>query len=348
MENNLNPAPSWPADFLSLAYSRIAFPLLRRSCGVNPLTIYYHIVGDHEVSHISNLYTFRNVSQFKRDMDVLLKYFRPLALPVFLAFRRRKEAPPRNSFMLTFDDGLRECYEVIAPILERRSIPATFFLCSAFVDNRDMAYDLKKSLLADLLRKRSASSVEERRVRAALAEIGQVEASLSAAVLRVDYGRKRVLDEIAKILDFDFSAYLKTASPYLTSEQVRELLRMGHSVGAHSIDHPRFADVSLAEQIHQTLESVRFVREKFSVDYGAFSFPHSDARISQEFFREIFATGEVDICFGNQGLLEDSVPGNLQRTSMERTMLPAEGILGRSYARRFAKALAGELVVRRT
>ena len=36
------------------------------------------------------------------------------------------------------------------------------------------------------------------------------------------------------------------------SEQVIELLKLGHAVGAHSIDHPRYADLSLEEQLHQT------------------------------------------------------------------------------------------------
>ena len=103
---------------------------------------------------------------------------------------------------------------------------------------------------------------------------------------------------------------------------------MGHSVGAHSIDHPRYADLDLEDQLHQTRASIRFVKERFGLPYGAFSFPHSDAEVTNEFFSRLFATGEVDLCFGNQGLLNDSVRRNIQRSSMEKTRMPAEAILG--------------------
>ena len=125
------------------------------------------------------------------------------------------------------------------------------------------------------------------------------------------------------------------------------MLQLGHAVGAHSIDHPRYADLSLGEQLHQTRTSVRFVKERFGIDYGAFSFPHSDAHVSKEFFREIFVDGELDVCFGNQGLLDDDVHRNIQRSSMEEAGKPAEAILGRGYVRRLFKSTTGHLVIRR-
>jgi peptidoglycan/xylan/chitin deacetylase (PgdA/CDA1 family) len=339
---------SFSSRIACAVYSKAAFPLFRTISAINPLVVYYHIVSDKDVPHVKNLYQFRSVSQFKRDLDVFLRLFRPVSLQDFLASLEEKQALASGSFMLTFDDGLKECYEVVAPILKLNGIPATFFLCSAFVDNKELAYDHKKSLLSGLLRSRRLSSAQDSQIRAVLEEVGIVEPSLVSALLSVDYHRKHVLDQIAALLEYDFSAYLKTVQPYLTSEQVIGLVKMGHAIGAHSIDHPRYADLPLTEQVHQTLESVRFVKERFSLTYGAFSFPHSDANISREFFRETFTSGDVDVCFGNQGLMEDSEARNVQRSSMEKTSLPAEAVLGRGYARCFLKAATGGRVVKRT
>jgi peptidoglycan/xylan/chitin deacetylase (PgdA/CDA1 family) len=118
-------------------------------------------------------------------------------------------------------------------------------------------------------------------------------------------------------------------------------------MGAHSIDHPRYADLPLADQLHQTRESLNFVKKQFALDYGVFSFPHSDALVSRAFYREASAPGGVEVFFGNQGLLEDCVPQSVQRTSMEKTALPAEAILGKSYARRCFKKVTGRLMIRR-
>ena len=310
-------------------YSRAAFPLLRRVFPVNPLVVYYHLVSDRQVAHVQNLYAFKTVSQFKRDMETLLRFFQPVSLQDFLQILDGKRRPARNSFLLTFDDGLKECYEIIAPILRLHGIPATFFLCSAFVDNKELAYDHKKSLLSDAVRSNKVSSVQKEQVRATLERAGIAEPSLVAGLLRVDYGRRLVLDEIATLLDYDFTDYLNRLQPYLTSGQVASLLKMGHAVGAHSIDHPRYSDLTLPAQLHQTRESVRFVKERFSINYGAFSFPHSDANVSTTFFRETLGDGEVDVCFGNQGLMEEPVRRNVQDHPWRNRRCPPRGFWGK-------------------
>jgi peptidoglycan/xylan/chitin deacetylase (PgdA/CDA1 family) len=330
------------------AFANISFPFFRSRSGVNPLVVYYHLVSDNEVPHVSNLYMFRSVSQFKRDMDVLLRFFHAVSLQDFLLSLNGQQKLPKNSFLLTFDDGLAECYEIIAPILKQKGIPATFLLCSAFVDNKQLSYDSKKSLLVGLIKGGKLSSPDEAKVHAVLQEADIRELDLVVALLSVACRKRFVLDQIAEALNYDFSTYLKTAQPYLTSDQGIELLKMGHSLGAHSVDHPRYQDLPLAEQIYQTRESVRFVKEQFSLDYGAFAFPHSDANVSKRFFCEVFEkTVGVDVCFGNHGLLVDSVPRNVQRTAMEKTWMPAEAILGKSFARRFVKSIIGQLQIAR-
>src|SRR5260370_35297083 len=67
-----------------LAYSHIAFPALRTMTRVNPLVTYYHVVSDRDVPHVDNLYLFRSVSQFKRDIAAFLKFFRQITFKEFL------------------------------------------------------------------------------------------------------------------------------------------------------------------------------------------------------------------------------------------------------------------------
>lgn len=331
----------------SRAYSNIAFPLLRRLSGVNPLAVYYHMVSDARVPHVDHLYTYRNTAQFSRDLDVFARFYRPLSLPDYLTSLKTRNGLPKNSLLLTFDDGVSECHEVIAPILKRKGIPATFFLCSAFVDNRAWAFDFKKSVLADHLMRVRLSPRQSSCLRQRLDGAGLRDPDLTKALLDVDYTRRDVLEPVAELLDYDLTGYLKTARPYLTSDQVRELLKEGHAIGAHSVDHPRYGALSLDEQLRQTRESVRFVTERFSLDYRALAFPSSDAGISRRFFHEMIHSGEVDLCFGNHGLLDDCVPRCIQRTTMEKTHRPAEAVLGESYARRWIKRAMGKSIIQR-
>jgi len=59
----------------------------------------------------------------------------------------------RQSFFLSFDDGLREPLDIIAPILKQKGVPATFFVNTATLDNLEMLYRHKASLLVDHVRR---------------------------------------------------------------------------------------------------------------------------------------------------------------------------------------------------
>ncbi|HLZ16355.1 MAG TPA: polysaccharide deacetylase family protein [Cyclobacteriaceae bacterium] len=334
--------------FAAWVHSNLNFPLLRRISGVNPLVIYYHIVSDHEVPHVSSLYSFRSVREFTRDLEVFLRFFRAISLQDLLSSLDGKKVLPRNSFLLTFDDGLKECYEVIAPILKKKGVPAVFFLCKAFVDNKAMAYDHKKSLLASALRQKRLTPAMASRAHALMRSFNGSAPDILTALLSVSYQQREVLDSMAELLGVNFADYLKSARPYLNADQAEELMKAGHALGAHSIDHPRYSDLQLNEQLHQTRESVQFVKDQFAIKYGAFAFPSSDANVSKRFYDEALGKNGLDVCFGNHGLMKDCIPRSLQRSAMEKTWMPAEAILGKSYLRRFAKRFTGQLVVQRT
>src|SRR5205814_9799266 len=62
----------------------------------------------------------------------------------------------RPCFHLTFDDGFREMYDIVAPILERAGAPATFFLNTAFLDGGGLAHHNALSVLLDRLQSRQS------------------------------------------------------------------------------------------------------------------------------------------------------------------------------------------------
>ena len=52
---------------------------------------------------------------------------------------------------LSFDDGLREIANEIAPLCRQVGVPATFFVNSASLDNRFLCFRNKASLLIEKL-----------------------------------------------------------------------------------------------------------------------------------------------------------------------------------------------------
>jgi peptidoglycan/xylan/chitin deacetylase (PgdA/CDA1 family) len=325
---------------LPAVFARLPFSILQKLTGVIPLIPYYHGVSDDEIPHVKHLYQFKNVRQFKRDLDSFMRFYQVIDLRDWISSRNTRRQLPRNSLLLTFDDGFREQYDVVAPILWEKGISATFFIITACLDNKRMSYENKVSLLIEHLAQ-SGTETHSRQLRELLADWGIKGTNLRTALLSVDYAKKDVLDALATILDYDFTAYLMKSRPYLTSEQVHKLIGMGFTIGAHSVDHPKYSLIPFQEQLNQTFTSIRFLRERFSLDYGAFAFPHGDDNLPDRFFHQIFADGNVDVSFGNVGLLRDVHPWHFPRLPMEKTSATAERVIGRYYAKSLYDLVAG-------
>ncbi|MCB0402567.1 MAG: polysaccharide deacetylase family protein [Flavobacteriales bacterium] len=286
--------------------------------GTRLILPFYHVVSDQEAPHYKHLYPVKSVSEFEADLDFLLQHFRPITLNELMeqVTANRKFREP--VFHLTFDDGLRELYEVVAPILKQRGIPATFFINTDFMDNKSMFYRFKASLM-----------VEE------FGTTGMLELSADEALQ---------IDDFAETMGYSFDGYLKANQPYLTSDQIKNLIGQGFTIGGHSLNHPLFSDLNVEEQVNQALSSVRILCDQFRLDYGVFSFPFTDHGVGREFFRQVNTT--LDLTFGTAGIKKDITSKNLQRVPMEQPET-AEAIIKTQYMYAVMKNLVGRNRIRR-
>ena len=251
---------------------------------------------------------------------------------------------PENSFIITFDDGFREVYDIVLPILLENKISATAFLTTNFIDNKELGYPNKKSLLISKIDKLNDSALNVK-LNSFLEKNNITGTSVKLAILRIPYVKRYILDEIARLMNVNFDEFLHENKPYLTSLQIHELIKEGITVGSHSIDHANFSELSLADQTFQAIESTRLIREKFNIDYRIFAFPFSDVLISRYFYEK--TKDEFDITFGTQGMLHDSIGNNIQRVNVEKFKQPAHKTIKSHYARKLLYGLLGkDLIVR--
>lgn len=330
-----NTSATHSSRYISSLFSLLPAGILRDFIGISPLVAYYHLVSDVDVPHVKHLYPVRSVRQFEKDLETFLQLFELISLQDLIENVRSNRPLPVNALLLTFDDGFREMAEIVAPILRRNGISATFFLNTAFLDNADMAHDNKISLLIDHLDSRSGPA-EREATRKALFDYQVIDSGeLRQDLLGINYRKRHVLDEIARILGIDFQTYLSVQRPYLAREEVARLVAEGFAIGAHSVDHPRYSDLSLQEQVDQTTRSLRTLREHFSLRYAAFAFPYGD--VPDEFIKKIFMLCDVEVSFGTHGVSKNSNRRHFQRFSMDYDHASAKQILNRNYARNFYK-----------
>ena len=222
----------------------------------------YHAVSDVNEPHLKHLYNVRTTAMFEKDLDTFLKYYKPMALDELVKRSRREDIKiMKPRFFLSFDDGLRSCKEVIAPILKRKGIPATFFVTSGFVDNNELFFRHKISLIIDSLKNKNVNESQRKEISNILNFEEFNTEMISKYLLGLQNRGYGHLDKIGVVLNIDFKEFLRLEKPYLFEEEIAELIKDGFTFGAHSVDHVNFKDISFLERHQQVVQSVDFVCE---------------------------------------------------------------------------------------
>lgn len=136
--------------FKQLFYKTSSFLPMQFLQNLSPATAlfpYHHTVSNEMLPHIQHLYSYKNVAQFTKDLDTLLKYNTPVTPEELSECVKENKPFPKKTFLLSFDDGFKESHDTIAPILLQKGVPAIFFITPAFLDNKELFLRSKTSLL---------------------------------------------------------------------------------------------------------------------------------------------------------------------------------------------------------
>lgn len=329
---------------LSLPVKLLGFDLALRLSGRKLILPFYHSVSNQSLAHISPLYRHKSVSEFEADLEYLLKHFAPVSLEDVHMFSKGEKQFSTPSFHLTFDDGLREVYSEVFPILQKKGIPATVFVNPDFVGNKALFFRYKAALLIDELKN---SRIQELPVFPFDSSIKTKEKWVSW-ILTARYHQSEQLDQLAILLNVDFAKLLADTKPYLDLEELKTLSQNGIEIGAHSMNHPLYRLISVKEQIKQTTESVAWVKEHFQPKIMAFSFPFTDHGVKNEFFRNLdVSPNKPDLIFGTAGLNLEQRQNHLHRVAMETELGSGSNILNTALLKNIVKKIARKnLIIR--
>jgi peptidoglycan/xylan/chitin deacetylase (PgdA/CDA1 family) len=236
------------------------------------LVLNYHRIGDAASSPLDSGVYSATQDQFDEQLSWLKTHADVIGAPELdAAFR-----DVRGQFVLiTFDDGYRDNYELAFPVLQRHGVPATFFITTGFVDQRQVAW---WDEIAWMVKHANRFDWPER-LRASrepwtVEDGSRVIRTLLQAykALPTDAG-PAFLEEIAAATGSGRCPLQGDAAPWMTWGEIRRLRDEGHAIGAHTVTHPLLARCSSLEQRHEICESKRRLEEVLSTSVDTFSYP---------------------------------------------------------------------------
>ncbi len=273
----------------------------------------YHTVSDDNLPHLKHIIRYKNTVEFEKDLDLLSKDFQWVNWEEFKDFQNGKFKPKKKIALLTFDDGLSGFYDIAVPVLERKGIFAINFINPEFIDNHQLMFRCKASLLVE-------SIINSKKTNPEVFKILQTDSSskelLKQKILKINFKNQEKLNELAPFLETDFNEFLKNKKPYLDFGQLKTLSQKGFGISNHGWNHPLYHELTTEEQIENTFKSYEYLAEhQFLAE--SFAFPFTDFGVKREFFEKAFNNKNLFCSFGSAGIKLDSFAKNFQRIPME-------------------------------
>jgi peptidoglycan/xylan/chitin deacetylase (PgdA/CDA1 family) len=276
-----------------------------------------HTDSNSHLAHIKNLYEIKNLNQFEKDIEYLVKNYKILNPKDLIENALNDKPQPNNSFVLTFDDGLGELYTNILPVLEKKGIPCIVFVNNNFIDNRQMFYRHKVSIIIEQLK---SSDVHKRNLEeiSKLLDLEEVNVEkIITSVFKLGHTEDKLINKLLQLVDINIEEYLSEKKPYLSKEQLISLTQKGFYFGGHTENHFPLNKLSREDQIKEIINSVKWLQDNININYSIFSFPFRDNNMPISLFEEVLEEDPNMVFMGSSGIISDYSSRMLQRFAFE-------------------------------
>lgn len=206
---------------------------------------------------------------FERQMIFIRRYFNVLSLGEAVAALATRTLPER-ALCVTFDDGYADNFHVALPVLEKLGIPAAVFVATDFLDGGIMFNDV----VIEIVRRSVGPVLDLSTFGLDLFDVSDTprrRLAINTLIGKIKYLPSK---ERAKIAH-DIQAYVGINLQHdfmMTRSQVREMLKRGITIGAHTMSHPILSntdEVSAERELHGSKTELENIIGR-SVDFFAY------------------------------------------------------------------------------
>lgn len=283
--------------------------------------IYYHTISDSFLEYFPKE-TTQSIDTFKRQIHYLNKRYNIISLEEAI-FKFENKENFNNNLVITTDDGFKENYTIISPILNDFNLKFTALLCNNFIDNKSLMWRNVLFYIKNKVSKEEINKVIEQSYSTYELSLPKKEEDIMQWSLRT--WPYKLKDELASffwesLFEESIEDFLNEKKPYLTSSQVNEMLNSGFTIGSHSRSHPYFKDMTNNEIRFETIEAANQLEEKFNTKISSFSFPFErpkgtlDLNNTEKILKSRFKT---ILGIQDKGLNHKNTSDHWERISME-------------------------------
>ncbi|MGH3414133.1 MAG: polysaccharide deacetylase family protein [Marmoricola sp.] len=217
-----------------------------------------------------------SVRAFDVQVAALSRVMNVLPLDQALGRLTRGEPLPQRAVALTFDDGYADHLDVVAPILVRHRVPATFFLCPGLLDRTVQPWWEVVGWAVNTARTGSVRWRDRRYGLASRQERRGVAGRIAEDLKRLDH-EGRVQAVAALVEECRPSGRFDLDGLFLDWVGAQKLVELGFTIGSHTVSHcvmDRESAVRQAEEVNRCREALA---GRLGIDPMLFAYPNGQA-----------------------------------------------------------------------
>ena len=224
------------------------FPLLKHLLWIKRRTVGYAILTYHDISggSKSNLSDPMTVdyASFKQQMNYISDKLDVISIPEIVDRINSNAKVDKLYVGITFDDGFYNQYKLAAPLLEKMSLPATFFITTNYADQLDIPFieKLKYWVINSKIKVELAYNNNHHGVYDLSDEI-EKNKFYKKIMMMISSNNSYETDIL---VDYLHSIFIDIKIPriYMTWEEIRNLNQKSNfTIGAHSVTHAKLKSV---------------------------------------------------------------------------------------------------------
>lgn len=252
------------------------FRSVRRVCGF-PVT---RILCFHGVSNQPNyIDMFMEVDKFRAISAYLAQSYNVLSLSKVMDIKRNGKQTLSDSIAITVDDGYRDNYTNMFPILKQYNLPATIFLSTHFIETGFPTFiyailiamkETKEEyidLSASGMGRYKIKSLTQKRV--AIREINKFSKKMGKK--QQDLFLSIVLSKLG--FSGDDSIF---ENSMLSWSEILEMRKDGIDFGAHTVNHPVLSGLLQEEACDEIVKSKQMIEQKLMEPVRYFAYPYGN------------------------------------------------------------------------
>lgn len=263
--------------FSPLYYSRSFAPVryLANRIENSAIILCYHRVIRGQPDNYSIPGTQVDSRAFQRQLRFFSKNFKVLSLSELIIRLWNDHPLERNMIAITFDDGFKDGYIHILPILKELSIPATFFVSPLLVAEGSLPWhNILLKYLSEAGQEISITIEGQTFFIRPGRDLYETKNDITKVLSSLPHEKRTsVLEEIRKALNVK-SIDLSRNNPMLSREDIILMRKSGLvEFGAHSMTHPMLSECPKPQIIAEVLESKRMLELILNEPVRFFAYP---------------------------------------------------------------------------